>query len=92
MLSVRPILRVCSNSIHSSPTLLTTFYESDKKFGYSKEDPDRKKTLKEKYHMYKEGIPDLKKQVEKWSGEAKEKLLMDPQLDRNPRKIFSIET
>lgn len=42
--------------------------------------------------MYKEGIPDLKKQVEKWSGEAKEKLLMDPQIDMNPRKIILIET
>lgn len=96
MLSVRPILRVCSktqltNSIHSSPTLLSTFHEPDPKFGYGKLDPNREKSIKEKYKMYKEGIPDLKKQVKKWSEEVHDKLLLDPQLDVFPRKILSLK-
>ncbi|KAI5740514.1 hypothetical protein M8J76_004691 [Diaphorina citri] len=72
--------------VHTSPQLSVTFYEKDPKYGYGKFDPNKKLTIKEKIHMYKEGIQDLKLEVKMWKDEVQDKLYMDPVGDVYPNE------
>ncbi|XP_026677469.1 complex I intermediate-associated protein 30, mitochondrial [Diaphorina citri] len=92
MLSTRHCSRLFSplvqliHHVHTSPQLSVTFYEKDPKYGYGKFDPNKKLTIKEKIHMYKEGIQDLKSEVKMWKDEVQDKLYMDPVGDVYPNE------
>lgn len=78
-----PLLQL-TQYIHISPSVLTTYHESGRRFGYEKFDPDRKLSIKEKINMYKEGVHDIKKGVEMWKDEVKDKWSMDLELNLIP--------
>lgn len=72
---------VCQ-SIHTS-TILNTFWEREKKSGYS-----RALENVSKKQLILDGLKELKKEINLWKKEVKEKLESDPVLVFRPGKLF----